>query len=171
MRKPKSLLVAFALLGCSIGAWAQTDGTYYLYDSSTGLFLSRGDSWNTRAVLSPAGSPVVYSSSGKTLRFIASGVTNPYLFETSDGNIYTDNTTNNQWEFVSVTDGYRLKNTAKSHYIAKVTPKYTEQYDYAVGPTSTEDDAIVWTLLTSEQYKAKLILSKIWMKNAKFFRR
>ena len=27
MRKPKSLLVAFALLGCSIGAWAQTDMT------------------------------------------------------------------------------------------------------------------------------------------------
>ena len=156
MRKPKSLLVAFALLGCSIGAWAQTDGTYYLYDSSTGLFLSRGDSWNTRAVLSPAGNPVVYSSSGKTLRFIASGVSNPYLFETTDGNIYTDNTTNNQWEFVSVTDGYRLKNTATSHYTAKVTPKYTEQYDYAVGQTSTEDDAIVWTLLTPEQYKTKL---------------
>ena len=34
MRKPKSLLVAFALLGCSIGAWAQTDVSDKISNSS-----------------------------------------------------------------------------------------------------------------------------------------
>ena len=156
MGKTNSLLLAFALLGSSVGAWAQTDGTYYLYDSSTGQFLSRGDSWHTRAVLSPAGSPLEWSSSAKTLHFLDINNASSYLFATNDGYTYTDNTTNNQWEFVSVTDGYRLKNTAKSTYTAKVTPAFTEQYDYAVSQTASEADAIVWTLLTPEQYKAKL---------------
>ena len=156
MGKTNSLLLAFALLGSSVGAWAQTDGTYYLYDSSTGQFLSRGDSWHTRAVLSPAGSPLEWSSSAKTLHFLDINNTSSYLFATSDGYTYTDNTTNNQWEFVSVDGGYKLKNTAKSTYTAKVTPAFTEQYDYAVSQTSSEADVIVWTLLTPEQYKAKL---------------
>lgn len=135
------------------------DGTYYLYDSSTGLFLSRGDSWHSRAVLSPAGCPLEWNSTDKTFHFLDINGSNSYLFETDDNNIYTDGTTDKkiQWELVSVDGGgYMLKNVSKTHYLAKVTPKYTEQYDFAVNQTSSTDEAIVWTPLTLTEYKAKV---------------
>ena len=81
---------------------------------------------------------------------------NPYLFATNDGNIYTDNSTNNQWEFVSADGGgYKLKNVAKGSYIGRTTPQYTTQYDYALTQTTSEDDAVVWTLVSTADYKTK----------------
>ena len=155
MRKMKTLVMAFAMLGCTVGAWAQEDGNYYLYDASTGLFLSHGDSWSTRAVLSAGGCPTTWNSTDKTLQFMDKATSNPYLFATNEGTTYTDNSTNNQWEFVSVDGGYKLKNVAKGSFIGRTTPQYTTQYDYALTQTTSEDDAVVWTLVSTADYKTK----------------
>ncbi len=153
MKKLKLLFMACAMLGSSAAAWAQTDGNYYLYDSADGLFLTRGDNYNTRATLGPGGCPIEYKSADKTLRFLDF---NNYLFATNDGQVYTDNTTNNTWEFETVDGGgYKIKNVNKGTYIGKTNPGNPELYRYSLIQTENSSDAVVWYLLTPTEYKTK----------------
>lgn len=156
MKKLKHLLMACAMLGSAAGAWAQTDGKYYLYDSADGLFLTRGDNWGTRAALGPGGCPFEWSTEAKTIKFFDFNNT---LFCTNDETPlpYTDGSANNQWEFEAVEGGgYRLKNIAKSRYLSKTTPTNALYYHYSVTTTENAEDAIVWNLLTVDEYNSKL---------------
>lgn len=144
-----------AMLCCSVAALAQPgNGTYYLYDSANGLFLARGDSYGTRAILGPFGSPCEWNSDLGTFVFLDRPNAKNTLFVTSDGYIYTDNTTNNTWETESVDGGFIIKNKTFGTYITKATPEFPIT-NYALMPTTNKEEAIVWSVMTLDEYKEK----------------
>jgi hypothetical protein len=92
--------------------------TYYIYNVGSKGFLNRGGYWATQAVVSATSTAnaapatiikwTATNTSGSTWTFQynnGSNVSNNYLFpaSTTDGSVYTDNTTSNSWD-VALTD-------------------------------------------------------------------
>ena len=123
------------------------DGTYYLYDATAKLFFGRGASWGTQAVVDKYGVPFNWKTDATGIGSIEFldwlGV---YLFETSDGYIFTDNQSTG-WIFNKVTDGYNLLNRNGS--------KYTNN-DGNVVSFCDASAATVWTLMSKEDHDAIL---------------
>lgn len=151
MRKINFLLTLLALfMGGENYASAQetpeNNGVYYLYNQSSGLFLTRGGYYGTRAVAKPVGMPwkVSISGSSYTLRMYdltVAGSTNGF----GDNN-YTDN--GNPISFTlegNATDGFTLLNG--SNYIT--CPATAGEIN--LSPTSS-----AWQFLTQAQYNEVL---------------
>lgn len=154
MKKIKLLLAAAALMLGSSGVIAQEAGTYYLYNETTGLFLSRGASWGTRAVGDHFGIAFEMAkiSDGvftlKNVDHSLSANANKYLGD----NLYTDNGSACNYTFATSGLGYTI--TKGGGFLTANTAQT------AISEEATSTDASVWQLLTKEQYTAKLATNK-----------
>ena len=147
--KRKLFLLLCALL-TMIGVQAQetptNDGIYYLYNSETDLFLSRGNDWGTQAVAKPVALPWKVSvSDGKyTLRMYDLTVAGSTTGFGSNG--FTDN--GSPIAFTpsgNATDGFTLKNG--DNYITCPA---------TAGVVTLSTTASAWKFLTQDQYNAVL---------------
>jgi hypothetical protein len=125
MRKITFLLIAIAISAFSVNAQIWTSptltgstpisgSTYYMYNVGSKGFLNRGGQWGAHAVVSAAPTanasttvikwtPVNTTGSTWTFQYNnGTNVANNFLFpaSTTDGSIYTDNSTNNTWNVV-----------------------------------------------------------------------
>lgn len=147
--KRKLFLLLCALL-TMIGAQAQetptNDGIYYLYNSETDLFLSRGNDWGTQAVANPVALPWKVSINGGnyTLRMYDLTVAGSTTGFGSNG--FTDNGSPIQFTpSGNATDGFTLKNG--NNYITCPA---------SAGVVTLSTTASAWKFLTQAQYNAVL---------------
>lgn len=129
-----------------IGVQAQetptNDGIYYLYNSETDLFLSRGNDWGTQAVANPVALPWEVSISGGnyTLRMYDLTVAGSTTGLGSNG--FTDNGSPLQFTpSGNATDGFTLKNG--NNYITCPA---------SAGVVTLSTTASAWKFLTQAQY-------------------
>ena len=142
MKKLRLFMGALALCGAS-SAFAQESGEYYLYEPTTGHFLSRGDSWGSRSVTDQYGLLFTWDKAEGTITFKDSGLR---LFVTNDRQIFTDNTSNSTgWKFTEVEGGYTLQ-YADDSYIG-----YPDASSYNVNFVDSKEKAIVWQFLGRDQ--------------------
>ena len=133
---------ALAMMAAS-SAFAQESGEYYLYEPATGHFLSRGDSWGTRAVTDQYGLLFTWDKTEGTITFKDSGVR---LFVTGDRNIFTDNTSNSTgWKFTAVEGGYTLQ------YSDDTYVGYPDASSYNVNFVDSKEKAVIWQFLGRDQ--------------------
>ena len=150
MKRIKLFLAALAAIAGMGEVKAQEEGTYFLYNESTDLFISRGATWCTQAVAEKHGvafevakiSDGVYTLKNVDASLIAGSA--QYL----GSNLYTDNGTACNYTFAASGTGYTL--TKGNGYVTAGTA------GAALTEVATSTDNSVWQLLTREQYNAKL---------------
>ena len=133
---------------------ALLDGTYYLYDATSGLFLSSGADYGSRANVDAYGKPIIWNNSTKMLAFKNSTGVN-FFFDNADHTncwIYTDGNSsrgdNRKFEFVSNGAGkYYLQDFAKAVYL---------KHDNSVinVPVTNAAEATTWTVLSKAERDA-----------------
>ena len=128
------------------------EGTYYLKDASSGLYLSRGSNWGTRATLSTFGLPVELTNTANDIYNIRyRDLTNKYL-----GNItypYTDSDLGDgtQWRFHDDGQGSLwLENTLSNTYFT--CPAENEGADF----TDDTQQATRFLLVAPEAYNLEM---------------
>ncbi|UKK48379.1 hypothetical protein L6475_14455 [Prevotella sp. E9-3] len=146
MRKIKLLLSFLTLFmgGNYVSAQEtpENNGVYYLYNQSSGLFLTRGNNWGTQAVARPVGLPwkVALNDGKYTLRMYdltVAGITSGF-----GSNAYTDN--GSPIDFTpagNATDGFTLQNG--SNYITCPA---------TAGDITLSSTSSAWQFLTQAQY-------------------
>lgn len=140
------LMIAVFLFGFAVKGVAQADGEYYLYNAESECFLSHGDSWGTRAVVDKYGSPVLWTSTEGSLKFLDN---NLCLFETGDNFFFTDNASTG-FSFEETTDGYYLKSTQSGSY-AMLAEGIASKLQQILLPTTEQASAAVWQLMTKDE--------------------
>ncbi|MBR5656258.1 MAG: hypothetical protein IKW98_06195 [Prevotella sp.] len=133
---------------------AQEEGTYFLYNESTGLFLSRGATWGTRSTADLYGiafelakiNDGVYTLKNVDHSLVANG--NKYLGD----NLYTDNGSACNYTFASQGNGYTI--SKGSGYLTASTA------GAAITENADASDNSVWKLLTKTEYNTILAQRK-----------
>lgn len=158
MKKLYKLGGMLALTALCPNLWAQTDGTYYLYNTATKTFLSRGANYGTEAVTDAYGVPVEWNSSDATLKLIITS--NAYVFDTSNaegtgGGMYVDGSSDKSktWTFEVVSSSdetYYLQNKTTKNYVKQ---DYGDYGAYLHTVTSKES-AVVWKLMSAAERDA-----------------
>ncbi len=122
------------------------NGTYYLYDSSSKTFLSRGCAWGTEASMDKYGIPVTatLSNGAYTLNPADWNVT---VYINGANGIYTDQTTFS-WSVEQSGDGYIIYNG--ENYLTHATGTLGEY----VTKTTDKAAATVWTLMNATDRNA-----------------
>ena len=131
------------------------EAIYYVQETSTGKFLSRGSYWGTHAVVDDYGVPVelTYVPDGKyTIKGIDNNST--YGF---DGDVYSDASGTNirSFIFTEVEGGYTLTNTNNSKFVAIKA----EGAD-SLGLTADSDKGSVFKLLSMAERDAIVAANK-----------
>ena len=129
------------------------NGTYYLYDATNKVFLSRGDSYGTRATVDKYGLPFIWSNYSKCISFL--DWSDSYMFFDQNDHtncwVYTDGAAdkgdNRLFAFEETTGGYYLRDLDKAVYLKNDGSVITV-------PTTTAGDATVWVLKTKEEHDA-----------------
>lgn len=119
------------------------DGEYVLYDATNKLFLGRGAGYGTEATADKYGIPftlVTDATGSSSFEFVDN--TGVYLFITKTA-IYTDNASTG-WAIVPTTDGYYLRDAAKTVYATHDNGSFGEY----VHTTTEEASATVWSFKT-----------------------
>ena len=143
------MLAAWALLGTSTAMAQVADGDYYLYDTATKSYLSRGSAWGTKAVTNKVcGIWLTWNATEGTITFKDN---NLRLFKTNDNFVYTDNTSNSTgWTLTAADGGYTIRYGAEGKFLGHGDGSLDiELKDNA-------NDAIVWQFLTADEYKSML---------------
>lgn len=144
--KRKLLTTACALLAFAGSSYAQADGEYYLYDTGTKTFLTRGAGWGTRAITNKYGMLFTWNSTDGTITFKDSDL----RLYTINSDIYTDKTINSTgWQFVASNDGYLLKYGTSGKYVGHAAAD-SEIIDFV----DNEKDAVVWQFKTKAERDA-----------------
>ena len=149
MKKKLLMLAAWALLGTSTAMAQVADGDYYLYDTATKSYLSRGSAWGTKAVTNKVcGIWLTWNATEGTITFKDN---NLRLFKTNDNFVYTDNTSNSTgWTLTAADGGYTIRYGAEGKFLGHGDGSLDiELKDNA-------NDAIVWQFLTADEYKSML---------------
>ena len=140
------LCALLTMIGVQAQETPTNEGIYYLYNSETDLFLSRGNDWGTQAVANPVALPWKVSISGGnyTLRMYdltVAGSTSGF-----GDNGFTDNGSPIQFTpSGNATDGFTLKNG--NNYITSPA---------SAGVVTLSTTASAWKFLTQAQYNAVL---------------
>lgn len=124
------------------------NGTYYLYDESTGLFLSRGGAWGTEATVDSYGIPFEFATlAGVSAFTFLDGDGMGQLFDNGSGGIYTDNTSTG-WRLRPTDGGFYVCDASSSYYLAHADGIYGRY----VTTTTNEAEATVWTMKTMAEH-------------------
>ena len=147
MRKLKLLFAVAALaMGGVCTVNAQTDGEYYLYDSTAKVFLTRGASYGTEGSADKYGIPVIWNSTDGTIRFKDWSDTG--LFKTGTA-IFTDGTAG-KWAFEAVTGGYLLKYVEDGAYVRHSDGGWGKYLNFVTDAS----EATVWTFMSKAEHDA-----------------
>ena len=127
------------------------DGKYYLYNTDTKLYLSRGGNWATQAVNDNYGLVVnlVTDKSGKTTIQFADNL----MYLGDDGFCYTDCQEGRarNYNMSAVENGYKFLNTNNSKYLAIYNGKVVGD---AVEGGNLQGTSNVWSLEKLSDHKA-----------------
>lgn len=195
LQKGKGFFIALAGLLLAFGAKAQTwdsptpDGSvlvsgtgYYVYNVGVGAFLDRGGDWSTQAIAFPNKGALITLTQGSsvwTLQY-EDGTHTLFPANTSDGSVYTDNSTNNTWN-VAVSDAVKNTYTIQvnssyggynaNQYLGTSSTIYSSNNGtvYDVRYNRAASDYTQWKFCTAaavDTYNAKVKLDK-FMKIAK----
>lgn len=149
LMKQKLLLTAALLAAFSASGFSQDDGTYYLYDATSKVFLSRGCSWGTEASLDKYGMPFTWSNSASTLTAYDQPGAGFHI--ESDGiYVYVDNSNPTKIALIPTEGGYYIQDAEKTKYVTHDKGNFGEY----VLMTSEASKATVWTLKTSAEHDA-----------------
>ncbi|MBO4812189.1 MAG: hypothetical protein J5552_11610 [Prevotella sp.] len=131
------------------------DGVYYFKRNGTENYLTRGGSWGTEAVTDKFGisfDAAIQTDGAYTLKNIDQSLVDNVSKYLNLGT-YTDQGTAYHWTIAPASDGFYLK-TTDGKYMTTAQEE-TFGYNYLTA-TTTESDAIVWTLLGKSDYASKL---------------
>jgi len=127
------------------------DGIYYLYNTYTENYLSRGGNYGTQAIMDNYGVPayLAFDGEGKTrVKFFDN-----YKFLSDGGWLYADNLSGGQFFVDAVVGGYKFKDaTNTSNYVAVLDNQVVGD---AVEGSNLVGTSNVWSLETPAQYDAK----------------
>ncbi len=125
------------------------DDTYYLYNTYTNNYLSRGGVWATSAILDDWGLAIILNTNSNgitTLRYFDNQL---YLY--NDGFCYADGDPGLQLTMQQVTGGYKFLNNSNDRYLAVWGGR-------AVGDAAEGDNldgtSNIWTLETTADHVA-----------------
>lgn len=145
-----ALLALFTLGGSNLYAQQEpvNDGVYYLYNTETGKFLTRGNNWGTQAVTNEVGSPwkVTVADGKYTLRML--DIVKDGSSKGLGDNGYSDN--DNPIAFTPSGDANGYKLTNGDNYLCSPDP-------YGGGILYNDPNYYnTWQFLNVNEYKAKL---------------
>lgn len=132
-------------IASALGLKAQ-EGTYYLFNESSGLFLSRGASWGTQAVAANYGIDfeISLANGQSVMKNVDHSLVvnrNKYLGD----NLFTDNDNAKGYTFTLQDDGSYLIDKGSGYLTVTGVRE-------AIAENSEISDASKWKLLTKEQY-------------------
>lgn len=139
------------------------DGTYFLYSASDNKFLSRGNSFGTRAKMDDYGLPVVFATTDglTTISFPDNG---KKLFDAGNGTVYTDNTSNPNWVLEQAEGGFYIVNGNDNGRLGQYLYVNTSD-SYNLACTSDRASATIWSVKTGAQQEsivsAKTLANKV----------
>lgn len=139
------------------------DGTYFLYSASDNKFLSRGNSYGTRAKMDDYGLPVVFATTDglTTISFPDNG---KKLFDNNDGAVYTDNTSNPNWVLEQAEGGFYIVNGNDTGNLGQYLYVNTSD-SYNLAYTTNKANATIWSVKTGAQQEsivsAKTLANKV----------
>lgn len=118
------------------------DGTYYLYDSSSKTFLSRGANWGTEATTDKYGIPVTTKlTDGKYTLSPADWAETKYINGNADDGFYTDQ---GAYTFSAEKSGDGIILSDGTKYVTHVTGSLGQYFH----KTTDKTEATVWTLMS-----------------------
>lgn len=139
------------------------DGTYFLYSASDNKFLSRGNSYGTRAKMDDYGLPVVFATTDglTTISFPDNG---KKLFDNNEGAVYTDNTSNPNWVLEQAEGGFYIVNGNDTGNLGQYLYVNTSD-SYNLAYTTNKANATIWSVKTGAQQEsivsAKTLANKV----------
>lgn len=134
-------------------------GDYYLYDTASKVFLSRGANWGTEATVDKYGLCIHYDTDTKKISFIDWANTTMFLVAKDGASVYTDGGgKKSTFEVIESDGGYIIKATADENGTA--VEKYLRhdngnlgEYVHAV---DDQAEATVWTLKSKDEHDKML---------------
>lgn len=140
-----------AAINLTLHTPAVFDGTYYMYNTDTKNYLSRGEKWGTQAILDNFGLAVFITTDAdnKTLVKFFDGL--QYLGD--DGFCYTDcdGDRTRSFNVTKVSGGYKFLNTNNSKYLAVFE---NQAVGDAVEGDNLQGTSNVWSLETTGEHVA-----------------
>ena len=138
------------------------DGVYYIYNAYSKKFLSRGETWGTRAIGDDFGLPInVTNTDGKyTLQMVDNGG-----YYGDDYWMYADcsDTRVRSYYIKSTEGGFYLRNSSRDVednrvyiYLKDDADKYCIAGNAILGDNIADDAQTVWQFLTPEEYAAHI---------------
>ena len=138
------------------------DGTYFV-KTSDGRYLSRGNNYNTRAIVDNYGVAAKIATNAENVSTFTFADSNLKLFDDNGGNIYTDNTNYPNWTIVATDGGCNIINannraTNGNPIAIEANTDATYKYDRLV--TKDGLTAAVFTFETPADHIAKMASAK-----------
>ena len=138
------------------------DGTYFV-KTSDGRYLSRGNNYNTRAIVDNYGVAAKIATNAENVSTFTFADSNLKLFDANDGNIYTDKTNYPNWTIVATDGGCNIINannraTNGNPIAIEANTDATYKYDRLV--TKDGLTAAVFTFETPADHIAKMASAK-----------
>lgn len=165
--KPNTLYIKFYFSGNYAGYFkdikiTELIGDYYLQDSESEEYLSRGKTWSTRAITDEYGAPVRITRTTPDnsniythYQFYDSRL---YLFEDGDSHdIYTDNTSNITWTSLEQSDGTYLIQSANG---VGTNGRYLYSNNGILALTTDALSATHWKYKHADQHPAAMTALK-----------
>ncbi len=120
------------------------DGTYFVRNSE-GKYISRGDSYNTRAIVDEFGLPLAVATDAAGTTTFTYCDSQLKLFDAGGTNIYTDNTSNPNWNLQATTGGYYIVNANDNGSNGKTI-------GIVDGHLQSNDGNVVWTFEPTNEH-------------------
>lgn len=141
------------------------EGTYYVYNTETQKYLSRGAAWGTRAVVDDYGVGIKVTADLPTGNYTLTGFDNNLAYG-EDGGMYSDKSGNKvrTYTFAAVENGFTITNTDNNNKVYVNTTDFTANHDGNQGEATTT----VWQFLTKEEHDAKIAAREAAEKSAAF---
>ena len=125
-----------------------SSGEYYLYNTQTQSFLTRGEYWGTCACVDKYGIPFYWDSDEGSIKFLDS---NQYLYEADPTYIYTDSENSTGFQFIEKDGGYCLESLKTLTYLTLAEGSHGLK---TLTTTSDINEATVWVLKSKTEHDA-----------------
>ena len=127
---------------------AVLDGTYFVRTADY-QYISRGSSYNTRAVVDEFGLPLTVATDGNGITQFTFVDNNMKLFDAGSTTVYTDNTTNPNWT---------IQNTEGGFYIVNANDNGSKDQTIGIvdGNLQSNNGNVVWTFEALSQHNIRM---------------
>ena len=129
------------------------NGTYYLYDATNKMFLSRGNLFGTESSLDKYGVPFTYNNYEKSIRFKDWSDVGLY-YTTNEGGAYFTDGAPSQFTFEVTDGGFYLYDKTNSVYIKHTASNQTTFGCNSLKQTASSAEATVWVIKTKDEHDA-----------------